>query len=771
MRRILAGISLLFIIAVILSVYGPWDFLGAYTKINVADKYLSDDMQISATGDVICKEIKNDKTVYYIKNATIDCEYGRLKNTSFIFKFDSDTIPNKSKINIDGDIALFSVATNEGGYDMKSYYNSLGYYFEVTNVSINSIETRSFNNDFFYRVDRKIQKVYEKYLPSEEAGLMASVALGNKGELDQELKSLFTMAGIAHILAVSGLHISVVCMSIYRLLRRHGFSFIKASVVSTTVAIFYGNIAGGSVSSIRAIGMFLIYLIANVLGESYDLITALSVMAVYLLIQNPLYIKNGSFIFSFGAILGIFYIASPLTKKLLLISNCSKRLIKSYDGKFWKIKSKYVNTFTHWILSSILFTFGINVAMLPIVTNMYYETPLYSPIINFLVLPAMPVLLGFGLIGGILGTIFLPLGYPFLIVCHFIIYSMEFLADTFSKLPISLVCVGRKSMLHVAIYYILLLAIINGEKLKSYFFPVDSSINPRVYLKRLKKSLLLSVLLLLCVEALWLVPIKKGFEIDILDVGQGDGIYIDSGDGVRFFIDGGSTSSDAIGKYTILPFLKYKGVSRIDYWFISHTDLDHVSGIIELLEAGYDIRNIVLTSEILRDDTLDTILSLADKNKTNIIYMKQGEIIGTKHIRFKCVFPNPKIQSDDVNALSLSLLMEYDKNIDGVIDYSAFFGGDIGEEQEMIIAESDLIENIDLLKVSHHGSRFSSNQLFLDKLSPEIAVISCSKRNRYGHPSDEAIERIKTVTENIYYTMYSGRVRINEKGLNFFVKN
>ena len=152
--------------------------------------------------------------------------------------------------------------------------------------------------------------------------------------------------------------------------------------------------------------------------------------------------------------------------------------------------------------------------------------------------------------------------------------------------------------------------------------------------------------------------------------------------------------------------------------------------------------------------------------------MNSGDVLGSKHLRFTCVYPNDSavvhVSSDeeiDLNALSLCLLMEYDRDEDGVFDYSGFFGGDISAEQETIIANMGLVEDVDLLKVSHHGSRFSSDATFLESLSAKTAVISCSKRNRYGHPSIEAIERIEDVGAEIFYTMNSGQISISDEGI------
>ena len=388
--------------------------------------------------------------------------------------------------------------------------------------------------------------------------------------------------------------------------------------------------------------------------------------------------------------------------------------------------------------------------MLPIVTNMYYQTPVLSIFLNLLILPLMPVLLGLGLVAGLLGLFYMPVASVLLNICHIFIYLFEIIASIFSKVPFSNVIVGHHSIFRLITYYIFLLFVIHILDIKRLF---------------------ILCMAITIVGATWFVPGFHSFEIDILDVGQGDGIFIDSGDGVTFFIDGGSTSSDAVGKYTLLPFLKYKGASSIDYWFVSHTDLDHVSGLIELLESGYAIHSIVFSADIPDGETLAQILSLAKENNTNVLYMKQGDSCGTKHLRFKCLYPDAGIASDDINALSLSLLLEYDKNKDGTPEFTGFFGGDLGANQERQIASSGRVGHVNLLKVSHHGSRFSSDSEFLEVLSPDMAVISCAKKNMYGHPSAEAIERLEAETNNIYYTMNSGRIRFSNDGVDLFIKD
>ena len=758
-------ISLVYIFIVAFSVYGPLDLIGAYTKADAFSEHFSEGASVTATGNIVRKEIKKDSTIYYVNDATVNCENGTLTNTSFIFKLDSDKIPNKSKLNIEGNISLFKRATNEGGFDERDYYNSLGYYFRLDNVAVKAVDTGVITGfDILYRLSKNIQGVYNQCLSGEEAGFLGSVCIGNKSELDIQLRELFQMVGIAHILAVSGLHVSVVCMALYRFVRNRGVGFLGSGCLAGMIAILYGMLTGGSISSVRAIGMFLIYILADILGEAYDSRTALAVMADLLLFENPLYIKNTSFIFSFGAIIGILFIAMPISENYKNICKWKQRLRISDNGFNYDEKPPIFDRVREWIASSIIFSFGITVAMLPIVTYFYYETPLYSVVLNGLVLPLMPFLLAFGLFGGFAGLISIEAAQIILYLPHYIIYLYEVIAAHTLDLPFSKVIIGRHGLLQIVVYYLVLLVVVNFSKVVKFvkytLLGKKPQVNPREILKGYKAMLVKTIVLSLLCVVVWLIPEKQGFEVDIIDVGQGDGIYISSGDGARFFIDGGSTSSDAVGKYTLLPFLKYKGAGNIDYWFLSHMDLDHVSGVLELLSTGYRIDNIVLSSEIPSGDTLNQLIALTQANGTNIIYMSQGDICGTKHLSFKCVYPFDGITSDDINALSLSLLMEYDKDCDGECDYSGFFGGDIGAEQEQTIVASGQVGHVDLLKVSHHGSKYSSDPEFLSVLSPDVAVISCAKKNRYGHPSAEAIERLSSAADIVYYTMNSGRVRV-----------
>ena len=248
---------------------------------------------------------------------------------------------------------------------------------------------------------------------------------------------------------------------------------------------------------------------------------------------------------------------------------------------------------------------------------------------------------------------------------------------------------------------------------------------------------------------------KEKFEIDILDVGQGDGTFIQYADGTAVFIDGGSTSKDKIGKYTIIPFLKSKGISEISYWFVSHADEDHINGLYELMEAGYKIDNLAVSQSAAKcDEKTAEITELARKLKINIIKLSEGDKIRiTDEDRIECLYPYKNTVSDNRNDICLTL-----KVVSG--SFSAIFAGDIPTETEQVILANSNIGKTNLFKVNHHGSKGSNSKEWLSTIKPDISVISCALKNNYGHPADETLHRLENCKTRIFYTMYSGQISI-----------
>ena len=736
-RRIIAFLSLVFACFVAFSVFGPWDFLGANRKIDTADSVLIDDADCTCVGKIYHKEIKNDKPVFYLKDVLFLTSSSSLEKTSIILYPTSDEYPLNSIIKVSGKIKCFSKARNEGNFDQKDYYNSLGLVCSVTSSQEEIVDCSFVNSfDILYKLKKNIILVYQFFLSGEETGFLSSVTLGDKSLLEGELKELFQQVGLAHVLAVSGLHVSVVCMSIFNFFRKLKKSYIFSAAISMTVALLYALLTGMSVSTIRAVGMFIIYLFAQVLGENYDLLTSASVMADILLLSNPLYIKNSSFIFSFSAVLAIVFIAKPFSDSLdLIFANYKEKRNRKLG-----LPEKYRKGFTEKLLtklaSSFVFSFSLSLALLPVTACLFNEIPTYSIFLNVFVLPLMPYLLVLGLLGGLLGLVVLPLGGILLRLCHYIIFIFELLSDKFTILPYGRLITGKPSVLRIVVFYVALLLV-------TYAFK--------------KKYLIYKMIILIVVEILFITPRSIPFEIDVLDVGQGDATYISDGEGTSIFIDGGSTTEKEVGKYRILPFLKAKGVRQIDYWFVSHCDEDHYSGLLEAIESGYKIENIIFSSRVIKNENFKQLVCAANSHEIDVSYMKFEDTLVTKGVRLQCVYPFENSESEDLNEMCLGLLLEHDS-------FLGFFGGDLGCEQEKEIVKVLNGRKINFLKVGHHGSKNSSDGEFLENIAPDFGTISCAKKNKYGHPSKEAVDRLEGAGCKLFYTMKSGEIIIkNDK--------
>ena len=388
---------------------------------------------------------------------------------------------------------------------------------------------------------------------------------------------------------------------------------------------------------------------------------------------------------------------------------------------------------------TFLVSICIQMITIPVMCQFFYEISIYAVWINMVILPCMGVLLGLGILGGIVGCVNLFVGKLFLYPCYLILLFFDRICEGFECLPHSSLITGSLSVWMLLFWYGLLFVFV---------------------MVRMKKRKFPAVFILLPFCMLLYGQKQSAFEIDILDVGQGDGIYIAAGDNTNLFIDGGSTDVSKAGTYRILPFLKYRGIRRIDYWFVSHCDADHISGLCEIIEADYRIRHLVVSSYMPKDDAWKDLKALAEKKGIDIVSMKEGDAIkGEKNRwRIECLAPNKENSEMDRNKNSMVLLLQH-------ADCVGFFGGDLGEEEERELVREKKLPKTDVYKASHHGSKTSNSAEILNALKPEIAVISCSMNNHYGHPGKETLERLEETGSFIYETRYLGQIKIMGENL------
>lgn len=721
---------------------------------------LQEGQEIRLSGEVARAEVKQQCIYYYLADCVLDRPGGYVPCNDVLVYASSDDYSIGQILVVRGTISLFHTPRNEGEFDMRSHYRCQKIDFGVWADEVEA------SGGIRNRPAALLARLGERLADSAAAcgdrdGILAAMLLGEKDSLDAEVKSLYQKAGISHILAISGLHVSLLGVGLYRLLRRCRFSYIAASSVTAALMLAYGAMCGGSVSTKRAIGMLLVCLLADVLGRGYDMLSALGFTGILLLWDNPFLAGYSGFIFSVTAVLGV-GIAAPVLTEWRAGFGVEKGEKEEEDEKAGRTAGKCADMWGNLrrrAADSFLSGLGISLATLPVVAFYYYELPSYAVFLNLLVLMLVKYVAVLGAASVVLGLVSVRLGSLFMLPCRCVLDLYAWACEESLALPFSTVTAGHPDPVRLLVYYAFFGAVLFVMHRRTLFrkrLREEDGLRREGERKRRGPAAGRVFTVGLTVLSLVLILILRPpavAEIDILDVGQGDGIYLCTSDGVRVFLDGGSSDVSGVGNYRILPFLKYRGVGRIDYWFVSHSDADHVSGLKEVLESGYPVGNLVLAMAACGEEKTGALAELAAAAGVKVCYMEASDVLVAGNARLTCLYPAKDVVNDDVNVLSLVLRLED-------LGFSALFTGDIPAEVERLLLAESAVGKVDLLKAAHHGSKYSNCYEFLQALSPSVSVISCGEGNRYGHPGEEALENMRKAGSAVCQTRESGQLRV-----------
>lgn len=703
-------------------------------------KELKDGSEITLAGKLNRIEQKSKCLYYYLTDCTISLSDRHMPCNDVIAYVSADDYSIGQILVLHGTVSLFEEAANEGNFDARNFYQSQKIDFGVWVERVESVHgKKSAYRQMLLTLQSRLQEVLK---PSDPDGVLSAMLLGEKSGLDADTKSLYQRAGIAHILAISGLHVSLLGMGLYQMLRRRGISYKLAAVVTAVLMLSYAVMTGNSISTRRAIGMLLIYLLADLLGYGYDLLSALGAVVIFLLWENPFLIGYSGFLFSAAAVLGVGIGGSIINEYRALFHENKK------ENKIENEKEGRLSGFVQKQKEGICVSLGIQLFTLPLVAYNYFEIPIYAMLLNIFVLALVNYLLLFAVWGAGTGTVLPKIGSFLLVFCGWILKFYKTLCQFFLSLPGAVYICGKPALWKMVTYYILL------SVLLFFFWKKTSCGSEKTDTKRWKYPL--SFIAFIPLFIILFFPEKREQEIDVLNVGQGDGIYLCTSDGGSLFIDGGSSDIGKVGTYRILPFLKSRGIKNISYWFVSHTDSDHISGLEEALKEGWRIEHLVFAKASENEEKTMELCRLAKKNETEVLFVSAGNVLHIKQADIRCLYPAEN-EMAEINDRCLVLLYE-DSGI------SAFFGGDISTEIEEKIAASDRLFRVDFYKAGHHGSRYSNGDMFLEILSPQITVASAGENNRYGHPAADAVERIKNSGSRFYCTAVDGQVKVKKRG-------
>lgn len=740
-----------------------------------------DGQWILGTGTVVCQQNKENQTTLIIKHVSVtEMSYQEIQSIiSGLFnqtnsqellltkkellsameciprvkiqmqiklyqEYNRDYIPGQVIV-YRGKYKAFREATNPGMFHQKQYENSSGIGFSLTDVSI--VASSSNGNQFsayLSALKSKYQSVYERFL-GEQAKIMCAMILGERWNIDADTKELYRQSGMIHVLSISSLHISILGMFILKICHMCHIRKKLQIAITACVVCCYASLCGGSPSTYRALFMFFLALFAKYVGRTYDILSALALSFVVLLLYQPFYIYHTGFWMSFMAVLGVSLFYPILVRKEM------KTQKKSVIKRFNALKKQF------------LASFSVNLAICPILLNGYYELAPYSLIWNLFVIPAMSVVLCSGFLGGGVGVGFpnAKLTYYLLLPGRKLLEAFEKISQWQSTLPGARWIIGKPHFWQMILYYcIFFLMIIFGTLAKNLQKKKTVIIQENTEKKKMLKTQYL--VLLAGILALFIVLLVPGWvektkrvSVTMLDVGQGD-CFVIQAKGSVFLVDGGSSSEKQIAKYRIEPFLKSQGIGKVDICFVSHSDADHTNGILECLqnqqESGITYKALCLTSCAKKKPEEYAALCMAAKMaKSELLYISAGDQVQGKGCKINCLWPRSNCEASDENDCSMVLTFSNG-------ELCMLFLGDAsrGVERKLSIQEQ-----VDILKVSHHGSKTGSDQEFVAKLSPQVALISCGRNNSYNHPHKETLETLNKYGVYFRRTDQSGAVVVD----------
>ena len=625
------------------------------------------------------------------------------------------------RIEVYGKISPVEAPRNEGVFDFRLYYRTISVHGSMYGTSFRVIggEPKPFARGL-QELRLRMGDILDQLLPPQDAGIYRALLTGDKSAMDEDVRSLYQENGIAHILAVSGLHLSILGLGVYELLRRFGRSKAASGNVAALLIISYGILTGSSGSALRSVLMLLLRFLAAAVGRSYDMLTAMAAAALFLLWKEPFMLFSAGFQLSFLAVLAIgLRHALPAPK--------------------------------HPLLEGLWLSFYLQLLTLPVMLFHYFRFPLYGIFLNLIVLPLMGCVIYSGMFGvGLFGlseklaTIAVGGG-------HWILRLYTLLCTHCAALPYSSLLLGRPSMHSILLYYIAL-GVVTWALAERRAAEHSGLAACRLPLPCIVLPLLLS---LLCLPA----KQPQGLEITALDVGQGDG-FILRNQGLVMSVDGGSTSDQRLGENVLVPYLESQGIGHIDLALITHCDADHYSGIQYLLEeeSKMTIGELLLPRVAVQDARYDALRDAAAARDVRIRYFGQGDCIDLGEVKIRGYYPAGTERLEAANDHSIGMLLR-------APDFQMLFTGDMDEacEQQMLAAlwEADTgYPKIDVLKAGHHGSHTSSSEALLAALRPDYAILSYGVGNDYGHPHAETRERLRRYDVEMLETGVMGEIRI-----------
>lgn len=560
---------------------------------------------------------------------------------------------------------------------------------------------------------RLYSKTRERILelfPQDTEAFSLALLTGDTGKLSYGVRNQMSLAGISHVVAVSGMHVSLICSLVLSLcLRKRRL----AAGICLGAIWFFGAMLGFSPSVTRAVLMNSVLLIAPLLKREYDSPTALGFALLVLLFENPFSVSSAGLQLSFASVGGILLLTQPVTQGI-------RGMFSETFGK-----KKGLRWLLSFLSAAVGTTVGASLFTIPLGAYYFETVSLISVVSNVVLLPLI--------------TVIFTLGYP-LILVSYVLYPIGQIGARILSIPIRWVLhwvqwlgnVPYGALYSRSIYVVLWLVATYSLMVLVLFF------------RRIFMAVLLSFAMLVSVPFLQKIPVGD-LTFTMLDVGQGQCLLAEVGNTVAV-IDCGGAQEEASGENTARELLS-RGHRKIHALVLTHYDTDHAGGVLQLM-SRVKVDCLYLPDISAEDPQREKIIHMAEEMHIPIVWVREDIQLsldgGTMDIFA------PVITKNENDGLCLLL---------SAADYDILVTGDLSIEGERELLLTKPLPDLEILVAGHHGSVYSTGQELLRYTAPEELLISVGK-NSYGHPASQVLERARTLNIRVRRTDQEGTIRI-----------
>ena len=559
----------------------------------------------------------------------------------------------------------------------------------------------------------KMQEQIASIFPADAEPFARALLSGDTSGLEYSLRNAMSLTGISHIVAVSGMHVSLICslvMAIFLQRRR------LAAGVCIVAMWFFAAMLGFLPSVTRAVVMNTVLLLAPIFRKESDGPTSLGVALLVLLVWNPYSIASVSLQLSFVSVTGISLVTQRMIAWLDLLSR----------RKSWKHDHPWLSRLCSACFLSISTTLGATLLTTPLVACYFGTISLSSLFVNLVALPVLSYTFAFGYLAIILSFFLLPVGQAVAWVLAWGIRWVCGLVDWVSEF--SFCTLYTESPFAV------------GWLVFCY------ALAPLLLWKRMRRRYVIGTMLAgLAVVFVCQTVFRPSFQMTLLDVGQGQCIVVQSGN-LTAVVDCGGSDGASVGEQAARNLL-CRNRSSVDALILTHYDSDHTNGVLQLMER-MKIHGLFLPQIETEEVCKQEIVSAAWWYGIPIYEVEADTALRFSEGRME-LYP-PRRTSTENDGLSVLLSVE---------ECDILITGDMSVAAEEALLDSRDLPDIEILVAGHHGSKGSTGVRLLQDLKPETVLISVGK-NSYGHPAPETLERIANIGAVVYRTDYNGTITV-----------